>query len=99
MLWLTAFMHIFSYSSVPASFAPASTQGQGGDVERSVTQEGAELRAVSAEGTDPDARDEREWYEDEEPAFALDPFGASLAMDAAELAQLPGCALSVSRGA
>ena len=85
--------------SVPASFAPASTQGQGGDVERSVAQEGVDLRAGGAEGTDLDARDEREWYTDEEPAFARDPFIASLAMDAAELARLPGCALNVSRGA
>ena len=34
---------------------------------------------------DADMEDEKEWYEDSEPAFVHDPFRAGMAMDAAEL--------------
>ena len=57
-----------------------------------IIEEARELEVESSEGDIVEVP--REWYEDEEPVYARDPFGASLAMDAVEFARLPGCGMS-----
>ena len=61
--------------------APRASDADSGELGSSVSEE--------TRGTE-----EREWYDDEEPVFAADPFSASMAMDVAELARLPTRATS-----
>ena len=61
--------------------APRASDADSGELGGSVSEETQDT-------------EEWEWYDDEEPVFAADPFSASMAMDVAELAPFPTRAAS-----